>query len=90
MVIKLDMLQCRLQRSIVVVLPRDGRNFCSSASMISVQSWLQIGRTEHLWLEIRAFFFRTPVSEVADIIKMEFTASKAYVAEIRLAGLVVL
>ena len=34
--------------------------------------------------------FRTPVSEVADLIKMEFTASIAYVAEIRLAGLVVL
>ena len=34
--------------------------------------------------------FRTPVSGVADFIKMEFTASTAYVAEIRLAGLVVL
>ena len=34
--------------------------------------------------------FRTPVSGVADLIKMEFTTSTAYVAEIRLAGLVVL
>ena len=34
--------------------------------------------------------FRTPVSGVADLIKMEFTASIAYAAEIRLAGLVLL
>jgi HEAT repeat-containing protein 5 len=61
--------------------------------MISVESWLQLssGQTEHLNSIVAQNQGIPPsgllFSRVVDLIKMKFTASTAYVTEIRLAGL---